>query len=148
MRVKYNSILISKLTTILLFFAIIVSTPFLPSLLSSYKDTLGKNKFILDSLLLTFYITIPSALVLLYCLYRLLSNIDHSNVFTEKNLQLLKISSYCCFFAAIVYLFFAKYYLFALLISVVVILGGLILQVIQNVLLQAIILKTENDFTI
>lgn len=148
MRVKYNSILISKLITILLFFVIVVSTPFLPSFLSPYQDTFGKDKFILESLLLTFYITIPSALVLLFCLYNLLNNIAHSNVFTEKNVRLLKISSSCCFFAAIIYIFFARLYLFALLISAVVILGGLILQVIQNVLLQAIILKEEYDFTI
>lgn len=148
MRVKPNSILISKLITILLFFVIVVSTPFLPELLGSYHNTFSKSKFILESLLLTFYTTIPSALVLLFCLYRLLNNIAHRNVFTDKNVQLLKISSYCCFFAAMVYIFFARLYLFALLISVIVILGGLILQVIQNVLLQAIILKTENDFTI
>ena len=148
MRVKSISILISKLITILLFFAIVVSTPFLPEFLGSYHNTFGKDKFILESLLLTFYITIPSSLVLLICLYRLLSNIAHRNVFTDKNVQLLKISSYCCYFAAIAYLFFARLYLFALLIFIVVILGGLILQVIQNVFLQAIILKTENDFTI
>lgn len=148
MQTKSISISLSKLIIVITALFIVIAIPFIPTFLNSYINTIQLKPMILNSLMITFYITIPAALILLGSLYILLIHISRSDVFVDTNVQLLKVSSYCCFFAAIVYLFFARLYLFALLISIVIFLGGLILRVMQNVLIQAILIKTENDFTI
>ena len=142
------SILLSKFIIIIFFVFTVATIPFIPTILKSYIEIIGEDKLIIGPLILTFYSTVPFALVLLFCLYLLLNNICHDNIFLKKNILLLRISSWCCFYSSFVYIIFSMHYLLALLISVIITFVGLILRVIKNVLRESIDLKIENDFTI
>ncbi|MDR0875748.1 MAG: DUF2975 domain-containing protein [Clostridiales Family XIII bacterium] len=95
------------------------------------------------------------ALVALFCLHRLLSHIRAEEVFTAKNIRLLRAISWACFAASIVFFvgFFACIPLVGIQPSFFVVgafagFAGLIMRVVKNVIDAARELKDENDFTI
>jgi hypothetical protein len=95
------------------------------------------------------------ALVALFCLRRLLSHIQAEEVFTAKNIRLLRAISWACFAAAVIFFvsFFRCIPLVGLQPSFLVIgifagFAGLIMRVVKNVIDAARELKDENDFTI
>ncbi|MDR0853723.1 MAG: DUF2975 domain-containing protein [Clostridiales Family XIII bacterium] len=89
------------------------------------------------------------ALIALFSLNRLLANIKNGNVFTEKNVRLLRTISWMCFAVAIATLVagFATSFFF-LVIGALACFFGLILRVVKNVIAAAVQLKDENDYTI
>jgi hypothetical protein len=89
------------------------------------------------------------ALVALFRLDRLLSNIMKDLVFTEENVRALRVISWCCFAEALILTVAALYFapiIFA--VAAVAAFFGLILRVVKNVIDAAVALKSENDFTI
>lgn len=142
------SILLSKSITILYGILIILATPFIPKITSLFIGNIEGKDLYFKYLILILYSTIPFAMVLLFCLYCLLNNINQNKVFIDKNILLLRISSWCCFYSSCIYFIFSSRYIFAMMIATTIAFGGLIFCVIKNVLNQAIILKNENDFTI
>lgn len=94
------------------------------------------------------YLCCIIALVALFSLYKLLSNIRSENIFIKENVTMLRRISWCCFIAAAVLLFGSFFTLTFFLLSVMAGFIGLILRVVKNVFEAAVHLKTENDFTI
>lgn len=122
-----------------------------PYLTRSYDNTVqlatGRPSVFVP-LLVTLYAVVPPALAALICLDRLLANIRRGEAFTQKNVKLLRIISYCCFAIAVVFLYFAFLKPFAFAIVFAAAFFGLILRVVKNCFEQAVVLREENEFTI
>lgn len=99
-------------------------------------------------LLLTLYVGSVFVWVLLAALWRLLSQLNRGEVFTERNVTLLRISSWCCACGGVVALVSGAYYLPFVLIGVAACFVALIIRIVKNVFQQAIAMKDELDFTI
>ncbi len=145
---KSRSLTFTKYLTLIFMVTLIICAFFLPSLANSYLSHKRDGEQIILPLIITLYASIPPALVLLGCLFRLTVNIGSGKVFERANTTLLRVISWCSFLVGLIYLGFSFVYLFALLMTIAAVFIGLILRVIKNVFEQAIILKDENDFTI
>lgn len=88
------------------------------------------------------------AMVVLYALHKLLKNIANDAVFIAKNITYLRCISWCCIGAGIIFLASSLYDTSFLFLSAAAAFVGLILRVLKNVFSQAILIKTENDYTI
>lgn len=95
----------------------------------------------------TYILCLPRAVVLAG-LYKLLTNIQIGDVFTDENTCILGRISICCFVAAAICLASRLYYLPFLILFFAAGFVGLILQVVKNVFRQAVAIKADNDFTI
>ena len=98
--------------------------------------------------LITIFTGCVPAAVLLFCLYRLLHNIETGQVFTQKNVDYLRRISWSCFAGAIICFASVSYYLPWVFVAVAAAFMGLIVRVVKNVVAQAVELKNESDFTI
>ena len=119
-----------------------------PDWVGLYIDYESKNEDIKNPLIFTIYTAGIVSIVLLFSLNKLLSNIRNENVFIFDNVKLLRVISWCCFVIAAILLFSGFYYILFLFGGVAAGFFGLILRVVKNVIEQAVIIKTENDFTI
>lgn len=99
-------------------------------------------------LIVTLYAVVPPALTALICLDKLLMNIRRGEAFTQKNVKLLRVISYCCFACAAVFVYFSCIKPFAFVIVFAAAFFGLILRVVKNCFEQAAAIREENDFTI
>jgi len=90
------------------------------------------------------------ALVLLFCLHILMTNVIKDKPFIMQNVKLLRVAGIAAVFIALCYL--PMYPLFkihiALFISVVFVFIALVAFVLSNLFKRAVEIKTENDFTI
>ena len=145
---KSKSLLLSRIMTLAFFILLIVGTFLLPRLVRGYIALSGKKQDIYLPLLITLYASVPPAGALLICLYRLLHYIGLGEVFTEKNIFLLRVISWFCFLIAVIYGVFCFRYVLAILIGAAAAFVGIILRVVKNVFEQAVAIKAENDFTI
>lgn len=91
--------------------------------------------------------SLPAA-ALLYCLHLLLLRIRAGDVFTARNVALLRLISWCCFTIALITFASGFYYASFFIVAVAAAFIALIIRVIKNVFEQAIEIKSENDFTI
>ena len=98
--------------------------------------------------LVTLYIASAAAWVLLYHLYRLLTNIEAERVFETDNVRHLRAASWCCMAVAALCLGGAVFYLPMALVSMAAAFMGLIVRIIKNVFVRAIGMKAELDLTI
>lgn len=143
-----RSVVLSCICTklvILISVLFLLSAPYWVNLYITYRFQYAEIK---EELLFTIYIAGTIGLVLLFCLNKLLSNIRKEEVFTFENVKLLRTISWCCFIVAAILSFSGYYYILFLLGAVAAGFFGLILRVVKNVIEQAVIIKTENDFTI
>lgn len=143
-----KSVMLSSITTKIAFVLVILTAVALPKLVPTYVEIAGKNPDITKSLLLTVYACTVPELLSLICLDRLLANIRKEEVFTQKNVKLLRLLSWCSFLVSAILLISGFYYILFVIIGVCAAFLGLILRVIKNVFEQAIVIKEENDFTI
>lgn len=99
-----------------------------------------------------FYLTLELCmgvgLVILFFLRRLIKNIDNDVTFDEENISILRIISWLCFLESAILLVSTIYYYPWLFVAGLASFIGLIIRVIKNVFCQALLIKTENDFTI
>lgn len=100
------------------------------------------------TILITGYICLLFAFFIFHYLLKLLTNIKHDQVFIEANEQYLRKISWLCMSVAFVCLLASFGYVTFVLVAIVFAFIALILRVVKNVIAQAIILKSENDFTI
>lgn len=117
-------------------------------LVKAYAAFTAKDPDIIFPLTMTIYACTVPALIALICLDRLLVNIRKKDVFIEKNVKHLRVISWCSFAVSIILLVSGSYYLLFLIIAVAAAFFGLILRVVKNVIEQAVLIKSENDFTI
>ena len=152
-----RSVNLSLVCTRVVMVLVVVCAAGLPWLIKRYSRFASEGFYQLDLLypemyttaFITFlYAACVPAMAALICLDRLLANIKRDQVFTGKNVRLLRIISWCCFLAALLFAFAGRYYLVFLAAAVAAAFIGLILRVVKNVIEQAVELKAENDFTI
>ncbi len=140
-----------KLTAILIKLAMVLSACALfimPYAAEMYEHISIQHDVVTIPLLVTFYSCAAVGFVILFVLDRLIKNISNGEVFEEKNAQLLRILSYCCFIISFITLLFARLRILAFIITFAAAFIGLILRVIKNCFTEAIKLREENDFTI
>lgn len=147
---KNFSVTLSLVLVRIVFALIIVSCFIGPYIVKIYDQGVikltGQSVFV--PLIVTLYCSAVPATLLVIALDRLISNIKRGDVFTAKNVTMLRVISYCCFAASVIFIYFSFIRSFAWLIVAAAAFFGLILRVIKNVFEQAIEIKEENDFTI
>lgn len=144
-----RSLMLSKIFTVLFMVALaaaLVLAPYLVNWLIYYS--INAHSFQYPFFLITLYTGGIVAAVLLISLYRLLHNIGKDNIFTEKNVSLLRTISWCCFIAGIICLVSALYYLPWAMVAIAAAFMGLVVRIIKNMVAQAVQLKEDNDYTI
>ncbi len=99
-------------------------------------------------LLAALYLCSIPAYGALWCLYRLLRNIERERVFTAENVLLLRRVSWCCAGAAIVCLLASPVWYSMVLLAAAAAFMGLIVRVVKNVFVRAIGMKDELDYTV
>ena len=101
-------------------------------------------------ILCTLYPSGLGCLILLYCVLRLLRNINHNRAFVLQNVKLLKIISLCCLIIALI--FFCSVFLIDSIFSFIIVLAfamaALLFYVIGESFRVATKYKEENDLTI
>jgi len=148
---KKNSVKLSLIANrVILFlclaFAALTPFTFFMNAFSHFGDIrLGSE----PALLITIYICLIPAILLLLTLDRLLVNIKKDEVFTKQNVKYLRVISWACFVVALILFISGIFvYLPSFIVSVAAGFFGLIIRVVKNVIEAAVDLKNENDFTI
>lgn len=149
----WNSVKSIKLSTIftkVIIGLVIILACALPFIVkkTSLAEMFMLNTSELSKVLVIIYICCAIALVALYSLNKLLSNISREIVFVKQNVDILRRISWCCFIVALVLLPGSLFSLVFFMLSVMAGFVGLILRVVKNVFEAAVRLKDENDYTI
>ncbi|MDR2156999.1 MAG: DUF2975 domain-containing protein [Clostridiales Family XIII bacterium] len=116
---------------------------------SGFFVTYGRPNQDAGSLLLPLiYSCYAPALTALFSLNKLLTNIRNGDVFTARNVRMLRIISWSCYVAALLLSLGVPINLMFGIMAVLIAFIGLIVRVVKNVIAAAAELKSENDFTI
>ncbi|MGI6256554.1 MAG: DUF2975 domain-containing protein [Anaerovoracaceae bacterium] len=145
-----KSTVLSLVCTRIVMALMVVCAVLLPKLMAYYADHMGNGLepeefFVFMAIL--YACCLPGGAVLI-CLDRLLSGIRRGDVFVPRNVFYLRTISWCCFAGALLLAIAGRYYLLFLGVAIIAAFIGLILRVVKNVIEEAIVIKTENDFTI
>jgi len=104
-----------------------------------------KNRYLF---IITLELCLGIGLIILYFLNKLIKNIENEKTFNERNILLLRITSWFCFLEALILLVSSSYYFPWFFVAGVAAFMGVIVRIIKNVFCQALLIKEENDFTI
>lgn len=135
-----------KLSLILtyVFFALLVAAVFaLPWIIGWYVEIAGKSPSLATTLMVTSYPCIPFLAVATLSLRRLLVNITKSEVFIERNLQMLRRISWCCVFVCVITVIAGFFYLPFLITGIAFGFFALAVRVVKNLFDAAIKTKGE-----
>ena len=99
-------------------------------------------------MMVTVYVCSVFAWITLVNLWRLLRNLRRAEVFTEKNVRLMRTVSWCCVGAGIMCLISMIWYLPFVFVAIAAGFMALIVRIVKNVFQQAISMKDELDLTI
>lgn len=145
-----KSTILSLVCTRIVMVLMVICAVLLPKLMRFYSEHsgVGLDQVAFITLMVVLYACCIPGGVTLVCLDRLLSAIHRGDVFVPKNVFYLRTISWCCFGAAVLLAVAGRYYLLFLAVAVIAAFIGLILRVVKNVIEEAIVIKTENDFTI
>ena len=146
---RKRSISLSKYCVLVFTFMLIgtaIAAPWLIRWLLDFSraDLVGRSAFFL----ITIYSGSVPAAVLLFCLYRLLHQIEIEQIFITENVEYLRKISWSCFPGAIICFTSTIYYFPWIFVAVAAAFMGLIVRVIKNIIAQAVELKQESEFTI
>lgn len=146
---KDSSLKLSKICVYIFTVLMVVIRVFAPKIFSMLIERrtayLGGT---LPYFLISTYTACIPASAALYGLHRLLDNIDKDLVFIDKNMDILRLLSWCCIFAGLICLVSCVYYMPFLILAAAAGFVGLILRVVKNVFAQAVELQKYNDYTI
>ena len=122
-----------------------ICLPWLLKLNSMVRVLLPREK---TAILAGFYCCLPLLLLALWKVRRLLRNIQKAAVFTDENVKLLAMIRNCC--AGIFTICLAAGCFFFPLLLLVAVLGflTLMMQVLKQVMAQAVDIREENDLTV
>ncbi|MBR0600336.1 DUF2975 domain-containing protein [Sinanaerobacter chloroacetimidivorans] len=143
-----KSVTLSCIFTKLVIILVICFDLTAPYVIGKYLVYAGRNPDLIQQLLFIVYTCSAPALVALFSLNKLLTNIKKGEIFIEKNVGYLRNLSWCCFAASLIMLLSGFTYILFLIIALGAAFFGLILRVVKNVIEQAMIIKNENDYTI
>ncbi|HCR84567.1 DUF2975 domain-containing protein [Syntrophomonas wolfei] len=144
-----KSIILSKLCVLLfmgLLVAAVVTAPWLTQWYVEFSQAGLEEEA--AYFMATIYVGSVPAAYLLYSLLKLLRRIETGQVFTAKNVELLRRISWSCFVGAGIALISLLYYYPWLFMGVAAAFMGLIVRVVKNVVAQAVELKNEADYTV
>ena len=96
----------------------------------------------------TVYVCSIFAWIALLNLWRLLANLRRGEVFTAKNVRLMRGVSWCCVGAAMMCLISTIWYVPFAFVAIAAGFMALIVRIVKNVFQQAISMKDELDLTI
>lgn len=99
-------------------------------------------------LFISLYLLSIFAWILLYSLWRLLSNMERGEMFTAANIRYLRTVSWCCAGAAFICVLGALFYLPFIFVTVAAAFMMLIVRIVKNVFQTASEMKSELDLTI
>ena len=102
----------------------------------------------LISLVLTLYLCLLPAFVILYDLNSVLMRIRKEEVFIPSNVYSLRRISWSCIIVASITVLFSVMYVSLLFVAVAFAFLALLIRVIKNIFVQAMEIKKENDYTI
>ncbi len=147
-----NSIKLTRIM-IVVFFAVLVamdcSGMYLARVLYDTVYSLNREIASAGLILGLIYVCSIPAYITLYCLYRLVVNIEKGQVFIAENVAGLRLVSWCCVFVSVVcFLSGAIIWFTLLVISAAAGFMALIVRVVKNIFEHAIEMKDELDFTI
>jgi hypothetical protein len=143
-----KSLKLSILVTRMLMIILVPLLFTLPWLGKVYLELRNNNPELLLNLIVPLYISIIPAAIALFCLDRMLERISRDEVFVPGNVQAIRIISWCCFAVCLISGIASFFLLPYVFIMAAMFFCGLISRVIKNVFLKAVLIKTENDFTI
>lgn len=144
-----KSIILSRLCVIVFIVLLVTAAVATPWLVSRYFDfSMLGVEYAETYFLITFYVGVIPASILLISLYGLLRRIEIEEVFVRKNVACLRRISWCCFFGAVISLISALYYLPWLTVGIAAAFVGLIVRIVKNVFARAVSLQDDADFTI
>ncbi len=144
---KERSLMLSRLLTwavLILAVGVLFCIPFI----TIWYDSVSGKEPIMPVLTVCFYLCDIIAVLALWELKTLLSNISKQELFTDRNTRCVRIISWCCFGVAAVFAVLTFWRLLALLVAFIAAFVGLILRVVKNMLAAAAELREENDYTI
>ena len=121
---------------------------FVIPLCTQWYDLVSNKAPVIIPLTITLYCAMVPGFVLMFALNKLLANIRKKEVFTESNIKMLRISSWCCFIAAALFFGFGFFRILSFLICFAGVFLGLVIRVVKNIFEQALELREENDYTI
>ena len=137
---------VTRVLTVLFSVLLLVLMIFGPRLLYSCFAYLSVS--LSKKVLLAFYLCCPAAWTALICIWRLMTNIIHENIFTAQTVFSMRLLSWCCGYVAIVCLVFGYFWAPLLAFSLGAAFLTLILRVLKSVMARATELKNENELTI
>ena len=100
------------------------------------------------TLIAVFYVCAPFAAATLYMLIRLLTNFLADRVFIRKNVQYLRLISWCCYAVTLAAFTGGFFYVPIFIIAFSAGVVGTLLRVVKNMAHAAVALQEENDLTI
>ena len=148
-----NSTVLSLICTRIVAVAAVICAFFVPGVVDYYcGDYTGREAIAPSGRMpgtVGIYACLLIALVILYMLDRLLSNIRKEEIFVPQNVAYLRGISWACFAMCLPCLLIAVYgsqtFLFVMVAAAFM---GLILRVVKNVIEAAVLIKEENDYTV
>jgi len=142
-----KSIILSKICVVLfmvLLAALAVCAPWVVRVMFAYAAFPGY----VACFLVTVYTGCIPAGLLLVSLFRLLLRIGRGEIFIQKNVDALRLISWCCFAGAVVSAASAVYYISWVMVAVAAAFMALIVRVVKNCFARAVSLQDDADYTI
>ncbi|MBN7773518.1 DUF2975 domain-containing protein [Clostridium aminobutyricum] len=145
-----KSLQLSRICTKLVMVLVVVCAILLPYLIDIYRvySSYYTEDTTVKPFMAILYSCCVPALIALFSLDRLLTNISREQVFTGRNVGYLRRISWCCFAVAGMVAVAGYYYYVFFFGAIMAAFMGLILRVVKNVIEQAMLIKAENDYTI
>ena len=143
-----HSVSLSLVVTYLAGACLLAMMIFLPRLLRVLFGDSLPSVYLQFYLNLLFYACCPAGITAIASLLLLLHNIRKGDVFTRRNVKLLRLLSWCFVFVALVSVYATYIYYPCALILVASAFLAVILRVVKNVMEQATIMREEQELTI
>lgn len=146
---QLHSIILTKYSiniAIILIIAVFILMPFSQKILDPILPIEIKDTF--QYMYFTIYIGGLLGLGLMFFLLKLIKNLQANIIFDWQNIHYLNVIAWMCFLGAIVGLLSAIYLIYWLPVGLMASFIFLIIRVIKSILIGAIRLKEENDYTI
>ena len=115
---------------------------------TEWYDTFSGQEPIFRILTPVLYLSDILGIAAVWELLTMLRNIAAKKVFVEENARCLRIISWCCFAVSVIWCVLTFWRLLAFFVAFMSAFLGLVLRVVKNLLVMAIALREENDFTI
>lgn len=153
MLTKTKSLLLSRILAVALTVIVLILTFFVPIIAEWYESfSMGEGLFgdadIELPMCITLYVCEALALFALHSLHVLLANINHGEVFIQRNTTCLRRISWACMLASCAFFIFGLWRFIFMFAAFFAVMFGLIMRVLKNVFESAVEMKSENDFTI